>query len=144
MGLRRLSAELKKARGTLSQKAAAARWQVPYSTLCALEQQQQRNYQPHTLAHFDEMLGRSAWDLYDQPDEAGWDVPAASLSSVEELQAKVAEHARQLAELTELAQAIAQHERGSLEALLDELDADELATVEAFVHFVLSRRRSAG
>ena len=138
MGLARVSAELKRARGTMSQKEAAAHWQVPYSTLCALEQQVERNYQSHTLAQFDVMLGRSTWDLYDQPDEAGWDVPAATAAAVEELQAQVAEHARD--STSSLPGSPSWRTRSPLEQLLDSLDRDELAAVEAYVHFVFARR----
>src|SRR4029453_13952284 len=99
MGLARLSRELKKARGTLSQKAAANRWHVPYTTLCQIEQGKPRNYQPHTLARFDAMLGRSAWDLYSQTDEAGSDVPAASGAALDELRTRVDDLAAQLHDL---------------------------------------------
>jgi hypothetical protein len=134
MGLARLSRELKKARGTLSQKAAATHWGVPYTTLCALEQGKPRNYQPHTLAHFDAMLGRSAWDLYDMSDEAGYDVPAASVAALDELRARVDELADQLHEL-------AARTPNPLEALAVELTAAELDEVIAFAHFLLGRRR---
>jgi hypothetical protein len=138
MGLRRLAAELKKARGMRSQKAAAAYWNVPYSTLCALEQAKVRNYQPQTLAHFDAMLGRSAWDLYEPPDEAGWDVPAASVASVEELRSRLDELETALRTLS------AQQPVNRLEALAAELTDAELTDVVSFAHFVLARRRSAG
>jgi hypothetical protein len=138
MGLARLSRELKRARGTMSQKAAAAHWQVPYSTLCVLEQGKPRNYQSHTLAQFDVMLGRSAKDLYDLPDEAGWDVPAASVVAVEELRARLDELA---AVVTQLRNAIVHQPPGLLEELGDLLEAAELEEVIAFAHFLAGRRR---
>jgi len=120
-----------------SQKAAAAHWNVPYSTLCAIEQGKERNYQPQTLAHFDAMLGRSAWELYEQPDEAGYDVPAASAASVEEVRTR-------LDELEAALQALRGQPPNHLEAVTSELSPDELAEVVAFAHFVLARRRSVG
>jgi len=135
MGLARLSRELKRARGTLSQKAAASRWGVPYSTLCALEQAKPRSYQPHTLAHFDAMLGRSAWDLYMEADEVGWDVPAASVAALDELRTRVDDLAAELHDL-------AARPPNPLEALAAELTAAELDQVVAFAHFLLGRRPS--
>ena len=69
MGVRAVGRELKRARGRLSQKAAAARWGVPVATLGALEQGIARDYNSQTLAQFDEMLGRSTLDLYMQSDD---------------------------------------------------------------------------
>lgn len=69
MGVRAVGRELKRARGRLSQKAAAARWGVPVATLGALEQGIVRDYNSQTLAQFDEMLGRSTLDLYLQSDD---------------------------------------------------------------------------
>ena len=137
MGLARLSRELRKARGTLSQKAAASRWGVPYSTLCALEQAKPRNYQPQTLAHFDAMLGRSALDLYEMEDETGIDIPAASIAALDELRARVDELAGQLHDL-------AARTPNPLEALAAELTAAELDQVVGFAHFLLGRRRPSG
>lgn len=133
MGLARLSRELKMARGTMSQKAAAAHWNVPYSTLCALEQAKPRNYQPQTLAHFDAMLGRRAWNIYEGPDEAGYDVPAASVAALDELRARVDDLAAQL-------DALAAHSANPLEAVAAELTAAEVDQLVAFAHFLLGRR----
>jgi hypothetical protein len=69
MGVRAVGRELKRARGRLSQKAAAAKWGVPVATLGALEQGIVRDYNSQTLAQFDEMLGRSTLDLYLQSDD---------------------------------------------------------------------------
>lgn len=137
MGLARLSRELKKARGTLSQRAAATHFGVPYTTLCAIEQGQARNYQPHTLAHFDAMLGRSAWDLYDTPDEAGFDVPAASVAAVDELRARVDALADEL-------RALAARTTDPFAALAAELTSAELDQVVAFAHFLVGRRPTGG
>ena len=137
MGLARLSRELKMARGTLSQKAAAAHWNVPYSTLCALEQGKARNWQPHTLARFDTMLGRRAWDLYEQPDEVGYDVPAASATAVDELRARLDHLEATLAALTA-------RPANRLEGLAGELTDAELDEVVSYAHWVLARRRGTG
>lgn len=66
--MRAVGEALQKARGRMSQKAAAAHWGVPLATLAALEQGVERDYQPHTLHQFDEALGRSTLDLYNGPD----------------------------------------------------------------------------
>jgi len=53
----------------MSQGEAAARWNVPVSTLGALEQGVVRRYHSQTLARFDAMLGRSANAIYEQADD---------------------------------------------------------------------------
>lgn len=68
MGIRALGRALREARGTMSQGEAAARWNVPVSTLGALEQGVVRHYHSQTLARFDAMLGRSAVAIYESPD----------------------------------------------------------------------------
>jgi hypothetical protein len=69
MGVKAVGAALRRARGRLSQQAAAERWNVPLATMAALEQGVERDYQAQTLAQFDDMLGRSTLDLYERPDE---------------------------------------------------------------------------
>lgn len=69
MGVRAVGAALRRARGRLSQQAAAERWHVPLATMAALEQGVVRDYQAQTLAQFDEMLGTRTLDLYERPDE---------------------------------------------------------------------------
>jgi hypothetical protein len=75
MGVRAVGDALKKARGGMSQREAAAHWGVPVATWAALEQGERlgkngkpRNFQPHTLHQFDEALGESTLDLYNGPD----------------------------------------------------------------------------
>lgn len=140
MGVHRLGDALKKARGRMSQKAAAASWDVPLSTLQAIEQGVERHYQPHTLAVFDGPLGTSAWDLYQQSDGVGWDEPAASVADVEELRRHLTQLNDRLNALTESFER--QRERSPLEHLVDELDPVERETVVAYAHYVLSQRRS--
>lgn len=68
VGIRRVGDAIKRARGTMPQKVAAKTWGVPLATMAALEQGIERNYQPHTLAQFDQVLGQSTLDLYLRPD----------------------------------------------------------------------------
>lgn len=134
MGLARVSRELKRARGTLSQKRAAVHFGVPYSTLCALEQQTPRHYQSQTLAPFDAMIGQSTYDLmYNTPDEPGLDVPAASAAALEELRSRVEE-------LTEMVRCIADHHPDPIAALIAEMTAGQLDQLVAFAHFLLGHR----
>lgn len=122
----------------MSQKAAAAHFGVPYSTLCAIEQGQDRRYQSHTLHQFDAMIGRDADQLYRQPDVPGYDVPAATADSVADLQ-------RRVDELETTIQALlARPAPTRLEALALELTDAELAEVVSFAHWVLARRRGTG
>jgi hypothetical protein len=138
MGLRRLGDELRRARGTMTQQAAATHFAVAYSTLCAIEQGQDRNYQSHTLHQFDAMIGKDAWIVYSQPDVAGYDVPAASAAALDELRARVDELDAALGALA------AGGPANRLEGLAAELTDDELAEVIAFAHWVLARRRGTG
>lgn len=134
MGVRRLGSELKKARGTMSQKVAAQEWGVAVATLGAIEQGVVRSYQPQTLAPFDRVLGRSAWDLYEAADEPGTDIPAASQADVDELRQRLVDVEATMATLG------AQRPLSALEALAHELAEDELTDVISFAHFVLARR----
>lgn len=95
VGVRRVGRELRRARGVLSQRAAAARWEVPLATLAALEQGVDRKYNPQTLARFDRMLGISALDLYEQEDESDEDLA----SRINELGEHIEMINRQLEEL---------------------------------------------
>jgi len=90
VGIKALGRALRDARGTMSQGEAAARWNVPVSTLGALEQGVVRRYHSQTLARFDAMLGRSANAIYEQTDDTD--------DKLSELQDSV----RQLAEQVEV------------------------------------------
>jgi transcriptional regulator with XRE-family HTH domain len=138
MGVRRLGNALKKARGRMSQQAAAEAWGVALSTLGAIEQGVDRKYQPPTLAPFDAVLGRegAAWDLYNQPEEAGWDVPAASLVLVEDLRGRIEELEETVATLTERLN----QPPSPLDAARGQLSADEVSELVAYAHFMLIRR----
>ena len=132
MGVRLLGDALKRKRGQqgLSQKAAAATWPFPYSTLCALEQGEVRNYQITTVAPLDAILGFSAWDLLQQSDEP---VEPITRGELDEVRRELAALAAAVADLAPRAPA------GQLEEL--GLSDDEAAEVVAFAHFVLARRR---
>jgi hypothetical protein len=132
MGVRRLGDRLRRARGTRTQRAAADHFKVPYSTLCAIEQGKVRNYQPHTLAQFDAMIGGDAWDVYaNQPDEP---VDVAAAADVDDL-------ARRLETLEEAVRALAAGPADALAAVAGELTPVERDEVVAFAHWVLARRR---
>lgn len=133
MGLGRVSRELIRARGTLSQKRAAVHFNVPYTTLCALEQRKERTYHSQTLARFDAMLGQSTWELYDGPDEVGIDVPAASAAALDELREVVEQ-------LSATVRRLADRISDPVEALTVEMTAAELDQLVAFAHFLRGRR----
>ena len=95
MGVRAVGRELKRARGRLSQKAAAARWGVPVATLGALEQGIARDYNSQTLAQFDEMLGRSTLDLYLQSDDDMYTLTEIK-REIEDLREELHTHLRQM------------------------------------------------
>ena len=95
MGVRAVGRELKRARGRLSQKAAAARWGVPVATLGALEQGIVRDYNAQTLAQFDEMLGRSTLDLYLQSDDDSYSMLEIK-REIDDLRDELHTHLRQM------------------------------------------------
>lgn len=123
MGLRRLGTALKKARGTMSQKAAAHTWGVPLSTLSAIEQGIVRDYQSQTLAQFDAALGESAYEIYASPDQPTIDDLAALTHRVEALEA--AHHVVV---------------PSALESLIAQLAGDEVDELVSFANFIISRR----
>ena len=127
MGIKALGRALRDARGTMSQGEAAARWNVPVSTLGALEQGVVRRYHSQTLARFDAMLGRSAVAIYEQSDGEADDIGAlrAELDSrLEQLSAEVRRLARPV--------------RGDeLDALVMRLDPAQRERVAAFIRGML-------
>lgn len=131
----------------MSQKAAAAAWGVGYTTLCAIEQGKDRNYQSQTLEPYDAVLGRSAWELYkntpdpEPPDEVRAELDALRDELLGELRAEVAVLR---ADLIRVAEVAVPAQPVGLAGLLGEMDAAEQAAVAAFVHLILARRRDAG
>jgi len=127
VGIKALGRALRDARGTMSQGEAAARWNVPVSTLGALEQGVVRRYHSQTLARFDAMLGRSAVAIYEQSDGEADDIGAlrAELDSrLEQLSAEVRRLARPV--------------RGDeLDALVMRLDPAQRERVAAFIRGML-------
>lgn len=115
----------------MSQKAAARHWHVAYSTLCALEQGKDRNYQSHTLAQFDVMLGVDTWALYSQADVE----PAISWNQIDDLRAELAELRAELEAIRVVPAPT------GLEALQGELTAAERADLVSFAHWLIARRR---
>ena len=118
----------------MSQKRFAQTHSLPFGTMQALMQGVVRKYRPSTLAVFDEVLGRSTWDLYEQADEEPPE-PVASPAVVEFLAERVS--ALEVA----VARVLRQRDPGALEALTAGLTNGERAEVESFIHFVLARRR---
>lgn len=124
---------MKKKRGKMSQKVAAERWGIPLATLGAIEQGVVRNYRPSTLAPLDDVLGRSTWDLYMEPDEPE---TLASQDELDELRRRLDDLAAEVAAVTAMPAP-----GGELESLAQQLGDNERAEVVSFAHFVLARRR---
>lgn len=128
MGVRAVGRELKKARGRLSQKAAATKWGVPVSTLGQLEQGITRSYNAQTLAQFDEMLGRSTLDLYLQSDDDMYTLSEIK-REIEDLREEMHAHFRDghepHDELVLLARRLTPRQRQSVLDLIRSLSADD-------------------
>jgi hypothetical protein len=132
-----LSNAVKKARSdaSLTQEAAAKAWGIPLSTLGAIEQsRERRDFGPTTLGHLDDVLGRSAWDLYKAPPEVD-SADTGLMSLLEELR-------RRLEALEERVDS-ATRPLTAFEVLADSLAEHERAEAEAFMHWLISRRRGA-
>lgn len=142
MGVIRVGNALHRAAGTMPQRAAAVHFGVPYGTMCALMRFEVRNYGARTLHKFDEMIGRDTWILYQEDDEPGHEVAAASQADLDVLRARLAELDVHLGELrVELSELYTTREPDLLEVLAGRLDDAERAEVISYIHFLLGRRR---
>ena len=133
MGVRRLGDALRRRRGEqgLSQKAAAAAWQFPYTTLSDIERGVDRTYRVTNISRLSPILGEDAWELLQGPD-----VPVVPITrdELDEVRRELSALAATVATLV----ALSQTRVAGLKGL--DLTNGELAEVVAFAHFVLSRR----
>lgn len=136
-GVKRVQRALQRAMGTKTQTAFAEEWGLPFGTMQALLQGRVRNYRSTTLAAFDEVLGRSTWELYTAADDELADVDAVR-DGVNELRAEVAALAASVQAFEER-----MGRPSPLEAVVGELSGAELDDLVAFAHFLLARRRRA-
>jgi hypothetical protein len=113
----------------MSQGEAAARWNVPVSTLGALEQGVMRRYHSQTLARFDAMLGRSAIAIYEQADDVEDELDALR-ADVDSRIGQLTEEIRRLAGTTGAGD--------ELDALIVGLSAAHRARVADFIRGMLA------
>lgn len=137
MGVRLLGDTLRRRRGEagLSQKAAARAWGFPYSTLCAIEKGEPRNYLITNIARLDPILGLDAWTLLHEEE------PEPTGVVVNELRAELDDLR---AVVTGLQARLAEGEPSRLtplETVAGDLTNGELDDLVAFAHFLRSRRR---
>lgn len=123
----------------MTQQAAARTWRVPLSVLSALERGEVRAYRPQTLARFDAVLGRPAWELY---------VGGVVMVDLDEL---ITRQDTMAAELTAMRAALealtpVPHTRrySHLLELLDELGPHEVTQVEHFAQYLIAQRAEEG